>query len=373
MENIFEVAHTLVEHIQNQCPEDIAVIAYYGSYADGTATKRSDLDFFFIPATTVGYQASLQFVLDGISFDFWPISWERAERMATFEEPKTTIIANSKLLYVRSDEDQARFMALREKTRLESQQGMKLIGKAEAEVRDAYVHLHKMNQWQDSTPIGAYRMEAYEVLTKLLQSLALLNRTYLTKGWGKNQEQIMQLALKPAQLEPLMKQIMTAASPIELRAACGQLAQEIVALLSDQRAAYRQPASYAERLPGFYEEIKGVLDKVLTACENRDYDLAFFAAAGAQAEIAHALYFGEHGFWPGLSEDVHMSYNKLGLPDLVALLDPDNYMPLYEAVERLIQFLVSHLKANGVVINQFDGIVQLKQFLQHKAGLSDVQ
>ncbi|MDQ8736060.1 nucleotidyltransferase domain-containing protein [Paenibacillus sp. LHD-38] len=116
MQNIFEVAHTLVNHVRANFPEDIALIAYYGSYAQGTAAKRSDLDFFFIPATSDGYRASLQFVLEDISFDFWPISWERAERMAAFEEPQTTIIANCEILYVRSDEDCARFLKLRETT-----------------------------------------------------------------------------------------------------------------------------------------------------------------------------------------------------------------------------------------------------------------
>src|SRR5690554_3951022 len=96
------------------CPNDIAIIAYYGSYAQGTATKRSDLDFFFIPATPEGYRMSIQFVLHDISFDFWPIDWERAERMASFEDSFTTIIADCQLLYVRSKADYTRIMKLRD-------------------------------------------------------------------------------------------------------------------------------------------------------------------------------------------------------------------------------------------------------------------
>lgn len=47
MLNVFDVAKTLVNHIEKVYSEDIALVAYYGSYAQGTATKRSDLDFFF--------------------------------------------------------------------------------------------------------------------------------------------------------------------------------------------------------------------------------------------------------------------------------------------------------------------------------------
>ncbi|MEC0239926.1 hypothetical protein P4H66_08695 [Paenibacillus dokdonensis] len=49
-----------------------------------------------------------------ISFDFWPIGWDRAERMATSEDWMTTIIADCELLYVRSEDNLARFMELRE-------------------------------------------------------------------------------------------------------------------------------------------------------------------------------------------------------------------------------------------------------------------
>jgi hypothetical protein len=88
--NIFDVSDTLVNHVKSKYPNEIDIIAYYGSYAQGTASKRSDLDFFFIPATPEGYKVSIQFILNDISFDFWPISWERAERMASFEDPFTS-------------------------------------------------------------------------------------------------------------------------------------------------------------------------------------------------------------------------------------------------------------------------------------------
>lgn len=46
MKQVMDVADTLVKHIKSHFAKDVAIIAYYGSYAQGTATKRSDLDFF---------------------------------------------------------------------------------------------------------------------------------------------------------------------------------------------------------------------------------------------------------------------------------------------------------------------------------------
>lgn len=93
MVDVFAVADIIVKHIKTHYPRDVAIVGYYGSYLQGRATDRSDLDFFFIPATTRGRQVECQFIIDGISFDFWPIGWDRAERMATSEEWSTTIIA----------------------------------------------------------------------------------------------------------------------------------------------------------------------------------------------------------------------------------------------------------------------------------------
>lgn len=56
MLNVFDVSDALVNHIKTHFSEDIAIVAYYGSYAQGTATERSDLDFFSflqLPRATV--------------------------------------------------------------------------------------------------------------------------------------------------------------------------------------------------------------------------------------------------------------------------------------------------------------------------------
>lgn len=369
MQNIMDVAHTLVNHVQASCPEDIALIAYYGSYAQGTAAKRSDLDFFFIPATTNGYQASIQFVLNDISFDFWPISWERAERMAAFEEMNTSIIADCKLLYIRSDDDRARFYKLRDKINEMPDHGLKLMEKSESQLRDAYVHLYKMSRIHNSDSLVFYRNEAHGVLTKVLYSLALLNRTYFTKGWGKNSEQITNFSLKPPRLEELMETIINSCSCEDIREACEQLTEDTLKLLLDQKDTYSGGASYPGRMKGFYEEVKGIIDKVKTACETNDYTSAFFWAIGAQDEIARFIYYAEKGYWPISLDptlDYQEFYNRSGLPDLVALLNSHNLAPLREAVEGLDSLLENHLRTQGVEIYRFDNITDLEEFLKSR-------
>ncbi|MFD0717288.1 kanamycin nucleotidyltransferase C-terminal domain-containing protein [Paenibacillus sp. GCM10027626] len=367
--NVFEVADILVNHVKNVYSEDIAIIAYYGSYAQGTATKRSDLDFFFIPATTKGYQASIQFIINDISFDFWPISWERAERMASFQETQTTIIADCKLLYVRSDEDSERFMKLRDtiSSMQNAEQAQTMIEKAESELRNVYEHLYKLSHASEFESITFYRTEAYGVLTKVFQSLALLNGTYYTRGFGKNREQILQLPLKPDGLESLMKTIMHTDVNTDMLQACEKLVADTFELVLAQKEKYFSSPAYADRMKGYYEEIKGVLDKIITACEMNDYDTAFFSTIHAQDEIARFLFFAETGHWPSslmFNSTYQDIYKRLGFPELVALLYPHDLSQLQLAVVRLSSLLETHLQTKGVEINRFANIEQFEAFLK---------
>lgn len=367
MLHIMDVADTLVDHIKNSYPQDIAIVAYYGSYAQGTATKRSDLDFFFIPATPKGYRASIQFVMQDISFDFWPISWERAERMATYQETNTSIIADSILLYSRSDEDLSRFKKLQQTIIDMPQSQQSFIDKAEEQLRAVYLHLYKLGKAPCEGNITYYRNEAHDVLIQVLSSLALLNRTYLKSGWGKNQSQIMNFALKPARLEEQMDYIMCADSAEGIRDACEHLVESMLSLLIEEKAALTGQSSYPDRMKGFYEEVKGILDKLKTACETGNYPIAYFWSIGAQDEIARFIYNAEHGYWP-TSLDSSLNYQQVylskGLPDLVSVLDPGNFAPLHEAVLCLESGLEKLLIEEGVTINRYETLEQFKLDLE---------
>ena len=182
-------------------------------------------------------------------------------------------------------------------------------------------------------------------------------------------DQISRLPLKPARLEMLIGAIMTAKVTSDVRQACEELVSDTLELVLKKKKAYNTVPSYPDRMLGFYEEVKGVFDKVVTACEKNDYSSAFYWAIGVQDEIARFLYFAEKGQWPSQLDHTlayQALYNELEFPNLINLLNPDDLTPLQTAVGSLDNLLERHLKHHEVKINRFVSVQEFKAFLSNK-------
>jgi hypothetical protein len=366
MVDVFEVADIIIKHIKTHYPQDVAIVGYYGSYLQGRATERSDLDFFFIPATARGRQVECQFIIDGISFDFWPIGWDRAERMATSEEWSTTIIADCELLYIRSEDDLARFMELR---RTISNMGSKsnapaMISKAESILTECLISIAKMRLAENSNELSYCRTQAQEVAGNIFKSLGFLNQIYYKRSWGHYREQVRNLPIKPDQLDQYLDTIMFSSTPDEIMEACEKLAADTIRLILERQNGQEEIRSYKERMKGYYEEERGMMNKLLTACEKGHYETAFFGAIGVQDGLARILYAAEKGRWPSIVDlgEYREIYLRYGYPDLAAILDPTDFEPLRLAVLQLIETLESHLRTEGVSLNRFESVAEFESF-----------
>lgn len=101
-----------VKRIEREYKDDVSLLLTYGSYENGTANLLSDVDFYFIPKTEHAYELCKTFIVEGIGFDLFPMSWERVEGLAELNEYLTPCLANVKVLYCNSEEDKRRFEEL---------------------------------------------------------------------------------------------------------------------------------------------------------------------------------------------------------------------------------------------------------------------
>ena len=94
----------------------IGLLALYGSYLNGTAGERSDIDVYFIPADESARDFARTFLLDGVGYDIYPRSWENLAAIASMENFMTPCLADVQVLYG-TDAARARLTSLQETLR----------------------------------------------------------------------------------------------------------------------------------------------------------------------------------------------------------------------------------------------------------------
>jgi hypothetical protein len=95
----FEAVEILVEKIKKDYSGDVSLVHVHGSYFYNDTHELSDIDLYFVPKTERGFKLGQTFILNGIGFDFWALSWDRLERIANHEEKITSIITDGKIVY----------------------------------------------------------------------------------------------------------------------------------------------------------------------------------------------------------------------------------------------------------------------------------
>lgn len=371
MIDVFEVAEIIVEGVKKKYAEDIAIVAYYGSYARGMANSKSDLDFFYIPDSKKKVDASFQFILEDIGFDFWPISWERAENIAAFDEDLVDVIADARILYGRSGKDLDRFNMLKAKILAMCKPESKavMVNKALNRLKDCYMYLYNMQMVTSDNDLTATRIESYKITTTVLQSLALLNQTYFSGGWRQIIEQLRELKLKPDSLEQLLDCILTQMSCREIRKSCEELVSKTREILISEQRGLLQKYEYNDVFKGFYEEAKATFSKIVTACEGNDYHTAFFASLRLQNEISNLLAITEDGV--NYSDfnaynEYRKTYESFGLPDLARIIENGRLDILRSAVINLDTKTKGILETHGVALNVFHSLEELRLFVESR-------
>ncbi|OAA30201.1 hypothetical protein AT15_00430 [Kosmotoga arenicorallina S304] len=359
MVDYMRMAELFVDHIKREYPEDISIVAYYGSYARGTQNPNSDFDLFFIPATERGFELADCVILDGIGIDFFSISWKRAERIANFDENIVSVIADCKLLYARSKEDKERLESLQEIIQLYQtpEKRKAMLDKAERVFSDTYRNLYFLRK---SKGISEQRTEVFHALTSILQSIALINQTYLKSGWGKNFKEIFSLPLKPEELEKLVYQAIYARSKEEMLEAIEKLCSRTAELLEKEMEKFRSKNSFESVFKDFYEELRSTFLKIETACDNNQPETAFCAAATLQDEVKYCL--GEIG-----NRKVIERFSEL---EPLRAYDPLNLKALKSAAARYEKELLELLGENNVPITRMDNLEEYRNYLNQRKYLN---
>ncbi|MCF8009517.1 MAG: nucleotidyltransferase domain-containing protein [Halanaerobiales bacterium] len=283
------ILKTLLKKIKKDYQNDISVLVCYGSYITGETHAKSDLDFFFIPKTKKGFEMNKQFIIDGIGYDLWPLTWKRAQKIANFKENIASIIAKGVLIYYHKIKDKERFKTLQQKIEnVDSNPEMKkkLINKATQFLDEAKAIFFDLKYSQKKAQDK--KIYYYKILKLLTNSIAYINLTYLKKGVYNIEDEVKDYQKLPKNfIENFTKVIKSSnlSTKIDL---LKRLIEDVDKLLS--RQIKKKNANFNDKnLKGFYEEIKSNYNKLKQACDSEGFIKLYFIAHLIELEVKNLL------------------------------------------------------------------------------------
>lgn len=259
--------------------DDVAILAVYGSYVNGTSDELSDVDFFFIPKTERGLGLSRTFIIEGVGSDLFPMSWERVQGLSEFREPLAPLLGDSQIVFASSKDDERRFLSLRGNMQENLLDMAFMHERAAASLNKGSVYLRKLRFQHD---IGACRLLAGRMLLCLSDAVAYKNQTYFKKGLKNHFHDLSCMSSLPQGFLEAYDGIVGAENKAGLLESAEKMASCCRAFLGFDSDALHEPepcGSVAEatsigeasinhdELVSFYEETVSTFNKVWRSCE----------------------------------------------------------------------------------------------------------
>ena len=184
----------ITEKVEREYAEDISLVLIYGSYVNGTANSRSDVDCCFIPKTERGYEMATGFILEGVGYDVFSMSWERVERIACLRENLTPLVGDVEIIFCGSAEDMARFRGMQEKLQCCLADGAYVRKIAEERCREAGRLCGMLEHVRTETE--AWKLAGMVIMT-LADAVAVFQHGYFHFGLKQQFEDLMKLREVP--------------------------------------------------------------------------------------------------------------------------------------------------------------------------------
>ncbi len=203
-----ELIDWAIRKIENEYKEDVALlIGQVGGCKIPTDEQSMAFDYF-IPATDQGWQLAQTFIIEDMGYDLYPITWERLERIANIEEPRMIFaFAKGEVLYAKSEEDKLRFETLKAEMLKRLQDPRVHFPKAVEFVETAQEIFQTM-LFEES--LCSVRKAAGGVCNFLMNAIAMLNGTYLERGYMNLTDDLHRMKEYPQRFEEIFREILAA-------------------------------------------------------------------------------------------------------------------------------------------------------------------
>lgn len=353
-----EIIGYVIEKINNDFRGNIDMLLVYGSYINGTANDKSDVDMYFIPRDEKGYELGETFILNGIGYDIFGISWERVEKIAKFQGNLSPLVGDVKVLYSYDDGKIDKFKKLQQQMQEYLNDVSYMHNCSRDRLKEAII---RFNQIFLESSIGKVRLGAGYILMSLAEAVAYRNQTYFHKGLKMQYEDLIKFDKKPEEFTILYHDTITSNSINQIKDNCKKIIRNTINFLElNDELSLSQISKIicieenkiadpkTEEIIDYndaancYEELSSTFNKIYICTENKDYILAFISACCLQ---------------DSLESDLEI---KLKSKDLLSEFQYDNLEKLALKAHEIEENCINEIERNQATIRRVGSVDELK-------------
>lgn len=284
----------IVNKVKTEYANDVSLVLIYGSYVNGTANSKSDVDCYYIPKSERGYNLAVDFIIEDVGYDIFPISWERVEKIADLHENMSPLVGDAHIIYANSEDDVERFKMMQARLKSNLLNDKYVIEIAASRCEKAGMLCTMLNQNHGASEV---RKIAGFITMTLADAVAVYNHDYYHFGLKKQFEDLQnKIPNVPRNIADGYQNVIKAVDIDDVAKYAIKMFEDVCEYLGitftlqevsehKSREVNKVDASW---LASLYEEISSTFNKIYVCCETGNYILAFLSAVCLQGDLDDA-------------------------------------------------------------------------------------
>ena len=329
-----QLANWAIHEIESRFKDDVCLLL--GHRTCEFESDQEEISFsFYIPATSRSNGLARTFIVDGIGYDLFPMSWERVERIADVKGDNPTCLNDAEILYARNDDDRQRFTSLQARLRANLQNPHYMYNRALESLNTA-MEIHQEMLFEEDL----YKVREYagHICSQLSNSIAFLNQQYFRHMQANQIKDLLSMKNVPAGFTDLYERIIRAKTADEQKSLCHEIIVSTKTFLKqqDKNAVRRISAPDFSELAFWYQELCYTWRRVYHWCDTNNPVNAYMWCCMLQDEVDK------------VGEDF-----RIAELDILSAFDADNLSAFRKRAEFVEQKIVAAIEANGVTIESY--------------------
>lgn len=332
----------VINKIKTEYPDDVALLIGHNAYRLEEDKDKASFSYYF-PVTEKGMGLARTFIIDGVGYDLFPMSWERIGRMAAFDEDNASVVADAVILYCRTEEDRQKFTDVQNRLQKHLKDRKYMVYKA-LEKLDIAMGLYQTMLFEETA--CKLRKNAGGIMQYLSSAVAYCNQTFFSKAPFVRVEDIEKMPELPDNFISLFQAIPAASSAAELRETCFTIIRATREYLTARKEQVKQPVAEPDfhQLADWYRELSYEWRQIQRWGRQGDVVKTFIRSSFLQNEID--------------SIDEEFGLGELDLMGYFNAYDLKSYLEHAGTAEKAI---VSRIEGHGGTIGAYASI---EEFLE---------